>query len=67
MISQCGWLYFRFSLSDRDVEFMMAERGLTVRYETVRRWCDKCGREYSERLRRCAGQLEVPGTWVRCT
>ena len=61
VISQCVWLYFRFSLSYRDAELMMAERGLVVSYETVRRWCDKFGREYAKRLRRCQGP---PGdTW----
>ena len=32
------WLYFRFSLSFRDVEEMLAERGIDVSYETIRRW-----------------------------
>ena len=55
VISQCVWLYFRFSISYRDVELMMAERGITVSYETVRRWCDKFGREYAKRLKRTRG------------
>jgi hypothetical protein len=33
------WLYFRFSLSLRDVEELLAERGVTVSYETIREWC----------------------------
>ena len=33
------WLYLRFSLSYRDVEELLAERGLDLSYETVRRWC----------------------------
>jgi hypothetical protein len=33
--------YFRFSISYRDVEEMMAKRGLTLTYETIRRWCLK--------------------------
>jgi hypothetical protein len=33
------WLCFRFSLSYGDVEEMMAERGVTVSYETIREWC----------------------------
>ena len=32
------WLYFRFALSYRDVEDLLAERGIDVSYETVRRW-----------------------------
>ena len=47
----------RFSLSYRGVEFRMAERSLTVSFETVRRWCDKLGRAYSTRLRRCRGPV----------
>ena len=61
MINQCVWLYVRFSLSDRDVEIIMAERGLTVSFETVRRWCNQFGCEYSTRLRRCC--RPVGDTW----
>ncbi len=39
----------------------MTERGLTVSFETVRRWCDKFGCKYSKRLRRCRGP--VGDTW----
>jgi putative transposase len=38
IIQQAVWLYFRFTLSFRDVEDLLAERGITVSYETVRRW-----------------------------
>ncbi len=38
IIQQPVWLYFRFSLSFRDVEDLLAERAITVSYETVRRW-----------------------------
>jgi putative transposase len=37
------WLYVRFTLSYRDVEDLLAERGLDVSYETVRRWVLKFG------------------------
>ena len=37
------WLYFRFPLSYRDVEDLLAERGIDVSYETVRRWALKFG------------------------
>ena len=36
IISYCVWLYFRFSVSYRDIEELMAERGVTVTYETIR-------------------------------
>src|SRR4028118_731695 len=47
-----GWLYFRFSLSYRDVEELLAERGILVSYETVRQWCLKFGQQYANQLRR---------------
>lgn len=46
IISHCVWLYFRFSLSFRDLEEMMAERGIAVSYETIREWCLKFGGAY---------------------
>jgi putative transposase len=52
IISHCVWLYFRFGLSFRDVEEMMAARGVLVSYETVRCWCDKFGKQYADGLRR---------------
>ena len=39
IISHAVWLYHRFGLSVRDVEDLLAERGITVSYETVRQWC----------------------------
>ena len=52
IISHCVWLSFRFSLSFRDVEEVMAERGIGVTYETVRQWCLKFGQTYANKLRR---------------
>ena len=43
VIQHAVWLYFRFTLSYRDVEDLLAERGLAVSYETVRRWVLKFG------------------------
>ena len=57
IISHCVWLYFRFSLSFRDVEEMMAERGVVVSYETIREWCQKFGQSYAKRLRTRRGHL----------
>jgi putative transposase len=45
-------LPFRFSLSYRDVEELLAERGVIVTYETVRQWCRKFGQSYANELRR---------------
>ena len=50
------WLYHRFSLSFRDVEDLLAERGITVTYETIRQWCLTFELEYARRLRRRRGR-----------
>ncbi|MDV6278292.1 IS6 family transposase [Rhodococcus erythropolis] len=52
IISHCVWLYHRFPLSFREIELMMAERGVEVTYETIRIWCIRFGPEYARRLRR---------------
>ena len=57
IISQCVWLYFRFALSFRDVELMMAQRGVVVSYESIRSWCEKFGRQYSRKIRRQRGRM----------
>jgi hypothetical protein len=44
IIQQAIWLYARFTLSFRDVEDLLAERGVMVSYETVRRWVNLEGR-----------------------
>ena len=56
IISECVWHYFRFGVSFRDVEEMMAARGVLVSYETVRRWCDKFGKQYADGLRKRRAQ-----------
>lgn len=52
IISHAVWLYNRFSVSYRDVEALLAERGVIVTYETVRQWCQKFGQQYANQLRR---------------
>src|ERR1700710_2214279 len=52
IISHAVWLYHVFSLSLRDVELILAERGIVVSYETVRRWCNKFAASFTDRLRR---------------
>ena len=52
IITYAVWLYFRFALSYRDVEELLAERGVIVTYETIRRWCQKFGQAYANTLRR---------------
>ena len=52
IISHCVWLYYRFSLSYRDIELMMAERGLNLTYESIRYWCLKFGHLYAKQMRK---------------
>ncbi len=52
IIRHAVWLYFRFTLSFRDVEELLAERGLDVSYETIRRWVLKFGPIFARELRR---------------
>jgi hypothetical protein len=54
LISYAVWLYFRFPLSLRMVEEMLAARGISVTYETIRQWGLKFGREFANRIRRRA-------------
>ena len=52
IISHAVWLYHVFSLSLRDVELILAERGVVVTHESIRRWCRKFGADFAKRLRR---------------
>ena len=57
IISYAVWVYHRFCLSFRDVEDLLAERGIIVSYETIRLWCQKFGPDYARKLRRRQGRL----------
>jgi putative transposase len=57
IISQAVWVYHRFCLSFRDVEVLLAERGIVVSYETIRQWCRKIGPPYARAVRRAQGAL----------
>ncbi len=52
IIQHAVWLYYRFNLSHRDIEDLLAVRGIDVRYESVRLWCNKFGPKYARRLKR---------------
>ena len=56
IISHAVWLYHRFGLSFRDVEDLLAERGITVTYEAIRHWCRTFGLAYARRLRHRRGR-----------
>ncbi len=57
IISHAVWLYHRFCLSFRDAEDLLAQRGITVTYETIRHWCQTFGPDYARRLRRQRGRM----------
>jgi len=52
IISYAVWLYYRFNLSHRDIEDLLAERGITVSREAIRLWRIKFGAIYSRRLKK---------------
>jgi putative transposase len=52
IISHAVWLYFRFTLSYRDVEERLFARGIAVSYEAIRKWCRKFGQDYANQIRR---------------
>jgi len=52
IISYAVWLYYRFNLSHRDIEDLLAQRGINVSREAIRLWCIKFGAIYTRRLKR---------------
>src|SRR5215211_6047111 len=58
IISHAVWLYFRFPLSLRMVDELLAARGITVSHETVRQWARKFGQDFGNQIRR---RLPCPG------
>ena len=52
IIGYAVWLYHRFTLSYRDIEDLLAERGIIVSYEAIRLWCIRFGPAYARRLRK---------------
>src|SRR5215208_3702953 len=61
IISHAVWLYHVFGLSLREVELILAERGITVTHESIRQWCLRLGADFARKLRR---RRPKPGdTW----
>jgi putative transposase len=52
IISHAVWRYYRFALSHRDIEELLAERGVQVSYEAIRLWCQRFGPLFAGTLRR---------------
>jgi len=61
IISHAVWLYYRFTLSFRNVEEILVSRGVDVTYESVRQWCLRFGREYTKRIKAREGR--AGDTW----
>jgi hypothetical protein len=57
IIGYAVWVYHRFCLSFRDVEDLLAERGIIVSYEAIRQWCSKFGPDYARPLKKKQGRL----------
>src|SRR6266498_3062621 len=66
IMSHCGWLYFHFCLSYRDVEELMAARSVILTYEAVRYWCRKLGMPMPISSAAGAPSPATRGTWTRC-
>jgi putative transposase len=52
IIQYTVWIYYRFNLSHRDIEDLLAERGINVSYEAIRLWCNRFGPKYAARLKK---------------
>src|SRR5437588_9767633 len=61
------WLYLRFTFSFRDVEELLAERGIDVSYETIRRWVAVFGPMIARRLRAMRPKPHTTWTSMRCS
>ena len=61
IISHSVWLQFGFALSYRDVEEILAARGIAVSYDEISRWCLKFGQQYANRMRH--RREELGDTW----
>jgi putative transposase len=51
-ISHGVWIYYRFTLSHRDVQGLLLERGIEVSHKAIRKWCSKFGQDYANQLKR---------------
>jgi transposase-like protein len=65
IIRHSTWLYLRFTLSYRDVEELLAERGIEISYESIRRWDLKFGLLFARNLRRLRPSPAAGGSWTK--
>jgi putative transposase len=55
IIQYAVWLYYRFNLSHRNIEDLLAERGINVSYEAIQLWCNRFGPKFAIRLKKHRG------------
>src|SRR6516225_12314920 len=67
IISYAVWVYHRFCMSFRDVEDLLAERGIRVSFEAIRQWCRKFGPGYAQRLKGNRAVSATSGMWTNCS
>src|SRR6266540_5810575 len=67
IIQRAVWLYFRFTLSFRDVEDLLAERGIEVSYETIRQWVTGLARRLRDTFAHAGPAHMDSGIWTRCS
>jgi putative transposase len=67
VIQHAVWLYHCFSLSLRDVELILAARGIVVSYESIREWGLRFGRMFANAPKRRGQGRATNGTWMRCS
>lgn len=67
LINHSVWLYHRLCLSFRDVEELLAKRGIIATYETIIQWCRKFVFEYARKLERRQGRLGTVRQQSRCS
>ena len=64
VVAYAVWVYHRFALSTADVEDLLAERGVTVSRETVRKWVNRFGRHFADCIKRdCERYLNCDSCW----
>ncbi len=67
IIACAVWLYYLFHLSYRDIEDLLAERGIEVSYEALRLWCRAFGRLWPRGCAATGAAQGGSGTWTRCS
>ena len=67
IIGHAVWLYHRFGLSCRDVEDLLAERGITVTYEAIRHWCRTFGLDYAGGCGTAGAARATRGISTKCS